>query len=196
MPFIEPKDVIVKQLDDVRWEVRQPLRYQGLRDHYTVEVGNSTDFASVPRIFVWFLPRYGRYTRAAILHDYLWREKAANGEMEWIDADALLRRAMREDGVPFLQRWTMWAAVRWAALTKQRGTHGWWREAPRVALLTVVVLPIVAPPALLILLALPVFWVVELILWVLLKLAYIARLKVQVKPPRKDVNRPSFSWKL
>lgn len=196
MPFIEPKDVIVKQLDDVSWEVRQALRYQGLVDSYTVDVGNPTDFASVPRIFVWFLPRYGRYTRAAILHDYLWREKAAKGQMEWIDADALLRRAMREDGVPFLRRWTMWAAVRWTALTRPRGTHRWWREAFRVLLVTAVVLPIIAPPALLILLALPVFWVVELILWALLKVAYLARLKVQAEPPRKEVNRPIFSWKL
>jgi hypothetical protein len=42
---------------------------------------------------VWFLPRYGRYTKAAILHDHQWRDLATNGEISWVDADALFRRA-------------------------------------------------------------------------------------------------------
>jgi hypothetical protein len=33
-----------------------------------VEEVDDTDFASIPRVFVWFLPRYGRYTLAAIYH--------------------------------------------------------------------------------------------------------------------------------
>lgn len=30
-----------------------------------------TDLASVPRVMTWLFPRYGQYTKAAVLHDYL-----------------------------------------------------------------------------------------------------------------------------
>src|SRR5688500_15722299 len=86
MAFIGDSDVAVKQIDDTNWELLMPLTYQGNRDTFVVPVGQRTDFASVPRIFVWFLPRYGKYTKAAILHDYLWRELALQGKMRWVDA--------------------------------------------------------------------------------------------------------------
>jgi Protein of unknown function (DUF1353) len=57
-----------------------------------------TDFASVPRVFVWFLPRYGRYTKAAILHDYLWREAVPAGKLRLAEADVIFRHAMHELG--------------------------------------------------------------------------------------------------
>ena len=189
MPFEIPDDVVVKQVDDENWELRSELHYRGKVDRWSVPVGSGTDFASVPRVFVWFLPRYGRYTKAAILHDFLWRTRAADGQMSWVDADAVFRRAMRELGVPFLRRWIMWAAVRWAALTKPRGFDGWWREAWRVVLVTLVAMPFVAPPALLILLSLVLFWVFEAIVYVPLKIA--ERLRPSAKPavaPQLDLT--------
>ena len=30
-----------------------------------------TDLASVPRFLSWLFPRYGKYTKAAVIHDYL-----------------------------------------------------------------------------------------------------------------------------
>ena len=33
-----------------------------------------TDFASVPRLFWWLLPRWGRYGNAAVIHDFLYRD--------------------------------------------------------------------------------------------------------------------------
>ena len=90
MPFPEDAEVVVKQLDEEEWEVRTALRYTGKKESFEVPVGQRTDFASVPRPFVWFLPRYGSYTMAAILHDYMWRERAAAGEMDWVDADGVL----------------------------------------------------------------------------------------------------------
>jgi hypothetical protein len=186
MPFEIPDDVVVKQVDEENWELRSLLAYRGKVDRWEVPVGSGTDFASVPRAFVWFLPRYGLYTRAAILHDFLWRTRAAAGEMSWIDADAVFRRAMRELGVPFLRRWIMWAAVRWAALTKPGGLRGWWREAWRVVLVTLVAAPFVVPPGLLILLSLVLFWVLEAILWIPLKIAE------RVRPRAKEVVAPSL----
>jgi hypothetical protein len=128
VPFPEGSVVVVKQVDDRNWEVREALRYRANREVFEVPVGQGTDFASVPRPFVWFLPRYGAYTMAAILHDYLWRVRAANGKMRWIEADGVFRRAMRELHVPFLRRWIMWGAVRWAALFKPGGRSGWIRR--------------------------------------------------------------------
>jgi len=194
--FSDDSDVVVKQLDDENWQVRARLIYQGKHEPFTVPFGQETDFASVPRVFVWFLPRYGRYTKAAILHDYLWREKAANGEMSWIDADALFRRAMRELDVAFLRRWIMWAAVRWGALLKPRGREGWLREAWRVLLVTLLALPIVAPPAVVILAALALFFIVEMIAWVPIRLGAVLKRRVRPTERPKEVNLPKLEWKL
>ena len=194
MGFSEGCKVVVEQVDDKEWKVREPFSYGGQTDSYDVYDGMPTDFASVPRVFVWLLPRYGRYTKAAILHDLLWRERAADGKMSWIDADGVFRRAMRELDVPFLRRWIMWSAVRWGALMKPRGREGWLREAPRVLLMTLIAAPVVLPPAVVILAALFVFYVMERVVWVPLKLAEIARRKAG-RPSRKQVNAPRLEWK-
>jgi len=118
--FSQGAEVLVRELDAKNWEVREAFSYTGKSETFDVPVGMHTDFASVPRVFVWFLPRYGRYTLAAVLHDYLWRCRASKGRMAYVDADGTFRRAMREEGVPFLTRWMMWAAVRWGALQAER----------------------------------------------------------------------------
>ena len=185
--FSEGCRVVVEQLDDREWVVREGFTYRGGEgDVFEVYDGMRTDFASVPRVFVWLLPRYGRWTKAAILHDLLWREHAAQGRMDWIDADGVFRRAMRELGVPFLRRWLMWTAVRWAALRKPGGRRRWLTEAPRVLLFSVVALPVVAPPAVLVLAALLLFWLLEAIFWLLLAAGRL------VRPPKKDLNRPEL----
>ena len=192
MPFSPDAEVVVKQLDNENWEVRRSLRYTGTKDSFEVPIGQGTDFASVPRLFVWFLPRYGSYTMAAILHDYLWRARASKGEMDWVDADGLFRRAMRELKVPFLRRWIIWTAVRWAALFKPRGRTGWLRESWRVLLCTLVAAPFVIPPAVLILIALLAFYVLELLVWVAIEVSAAARAMVQRDRPRKEVILPKL----
>jgi len=191
MAFGPGSKVVVEQVDDTNWMTRADLVYQGNDQTFVVPVGSPTDFASVPRVFVWLLPRYGRYTKAAILHDHLWRDLATTGEISWVDADALFRRAMRELGVPFLRRWIMWAAVRWAALLKPGGTKGWLREAWRVVLLTALVAPIVLPPAAAIVVALALFYAVEWALWLPLEI----HKRLTRKPDPKQVNRPAVEWK-
>ncbi len=195
MPFASDSRVDVSQVDDVNWQLLRDLDYQGQVDFFRAPTGMQTDFASVPRVFVWFLPRYGRYTRAAILHDYLWRQLASKGEMSWIDADALFRRANRELGVPFLRRWILWAAVRYGALVKPAGTKHWWREAPRVLLVTLVALPIVLPPAVVIIVSLLVFFLVEMIVYGLLRVGEGIR-RLLGRPTGKAVNMPRFTYKL
>jgi hypothetical protein len=53
---------------------------------------------------------------------------------------------MRESGVPVLRRWMMWAGVRWGALADGRRRDGWLFSAPGVLTITVLALPVVAPP--------------------------------------------------
>jgi len=195
MGFGPREDVYVREIDDKNWALTAPIDYKGERDKFEVPVDMKTDFASVPRVFVWFLPRYGRYTKAAILHDYLWRERAKKGTLSWLDADAIFRRAMRELDVPFLRRWILWAAVRYAALTKKGGLKGWWKESWRVLLITLVALPIVAAPAVIILVALAVFFVVELLLWILLSIARLFRTRVMKQTDPKEVPLPTFQWR-
>ena len=194
MGFVDDRGAVVEQLDERRWKLRRALEYQGNTDRYVVPSGTPTDFASVPRIFAWFLPSYGKYTRAAILHDYLWAE-ASRGRGDWLDADGIFRRAMREEGVEFLRRWIMWAAVRWTALVKKGGRRGWWREAPRAILFGLLGLAIVAVPAVFIAVSLAVFFVLELITWAPLKATSEAKTAVTNKPPRKEVNLPTFKWR-
>ncbi|HWC10456.1 MAG TPA: DUF1353 domain-containing protein [Acidimicrobiales bacterium] len=192
--FLRAK-VVVEQVGDENWLLRKAFEYTGKFETFHVPVGQGTDFASVPRVFVWFLPRYGRYTKAAILHDFLWRERAAKGTLDYIDADGTFRRAMRELGVPFLRRWILWGAVRWGALVKPEGRKGWLREAPRVLLVSAVALPIVVPPAVVVGAALVVFHMVELVIWVPLKI--VERVKAATTPETpKQANLPDLSWRL
>jgi hypothetical protein len=195
VPFDEGWDVVVKEIDEKTWELILPLAYRGKEEFFVVPSGMRTDFASVPRVFVWFLPQYGRYTKAAILHDYLWRERAAKGTLRWLDADAMFRRAMRELDVAFLRRWIMWAAVRWAALLKKGGWKGWWKESWRVILVSLVALPIVLPPAVLISIALLVFFLVEMVVWAPIKVTFEARKAIEKRRPRKEVSTPRLDWR-
>jgi hypothetical protein len=186
--------VDVRQVDDQDWETLRVLTYHATKEDFEVPVHDRTDFASVPRVFVWFIPRYGRYTKAAILHDYLCSVAVPAGRISRIDADGIFRQAMRELGVPFLRRWIMWAAVRLGALTTPAGRKKWWTEAWRVALVAGVALPIVAPAAAVIVITLPVFYLVELLVWIPLRVAY--GIQEKRRSPAKKVNRPALRWKL
>jgi Protein of unknown function (DUF1353) len=191
--FLEGTVVDVQEISEQKWKLLKQMDYQGDRELFQIPVGQTTDFASVPRIFVWFLPRYGRYTKAAILHDYLWEEKVPEG-MSRIDADGLFRQAMQELKVSFLRRWIMWAAVRWAALFKPDGRAGWLKELPRVLFFTIIGLLVVLPPALPILFSLLVFHIMEWIAWVPLKVRNSVR--TMRHQPEMKVNDPSFTWNL
>jgi hypothetical protein len=197
MPFTPDSEVRVKELEHSDWELLRILEYLGDRDRFEVPAGMRTDFASVPRVFVWFLPKYGRYTKAAILHDYLWRTAVPAGQLRLAEADGIFRRAMRELGVPFLRRWMMWAAVRMGALVKPGGRKGWLRDSWRVIPLLLLALPVVGPPALVILVALILFYLIELLIYVPLRLfGRKARAPQAPAPAPKDVNPLELELKL
>ena len=86
------------------WRLDEPLSYQGI----TVPKGFTSDGASVPRPLWWFLPTWGRYSSAAIVHDYLCRE---TGKPRRI-ADSIFYDGMVECGVNVTVRWLIWLSVR------------------------------------------------------------------------------------
>jgi hypothetical protein len=137
--------VVVTPLDARRWQLLEPLRYIGQSDEFLVPEGYVTDFASVPRIAVWLVPTYGRYTAPAILHDYLITDCLPAGRIASADVDGLFRRSMRELGVPLVRRWLMWAGVRWGAAFNRRRRAGWWSTAPAVLGVSVLALPLAIP---------------------------------------------------
>jgi len=192
--FPADSTVDVRQVDDQDWRTLRALTYRATREEFEVPVRQRTDFASVPRIFVWFIPRYGRYTKAAILHDYLCSVAVPAGRISRIEADGIFRQAMRELGVAFLLRWIMWAAVRLGALTTPAGRKKWWAEAWRVIPIAVIAVPLLTPAAAVILITLLIFFLVEFLTWVPLQATHgILRKR---RRPAKTVNRPVLGWKL
>jgi len=97
---------------DAPWSVLEPISEQFFIDDYflsvVVPVGFHTDLASVPRPLWAFIPPYGRYIRAAIIHDYLY----IKGGLPRRGADRVFLSLMKTDGVPFWKRTLMYAAVR------------------------------------------------------------------------------------
>lgn len=75
---------------------------------------NSTDLASVPYIFWWFVASYGRHTRAALMHDHL----VDAPKIKRRDADTAFRLALQESKVSWFVRWLMWTAVSLATNAK------------------------------------------------------------------------------
>lgn len=154
---------VVEEIDAQFWKVREPLVYQGDVEEFVVPEGFRTDFASVPRALVWLIPRYGAYTRAAILHDFLVREERVSRA----DADGLFRRALREAGVSVPRRWMMWAAVRFGSGLRGASVG----EVVIFLLIAILSIVYLAVPVVVVLLALLLYWMVELIFWLGARLA-------------------------
>lgn len=75
---------------------------------YTVPEGFETDFASVPRFFWRLVPPWGRYSPAAVLHDYLYSQ----GLGTRAQADQVFLDMMQRLAVPAWKRRMMYLAVR------------------------------------------------------------------------------------
>jgi len=92
--------LIVSPMPDGRkWKLIRPFNYgvgsKGSIDRITVPAGFVTDFASSPPP-VWFIiPPWGRYGKAAVIHDYLYQTKRRTRK----EADLIFREAMAVLGV-------------------------------------------------------------------------------------------------
>ncbi len=70
--------------------------------------GFETDFASVPRFFWRIVPPWGRYSPAAVVHDYLY----FTGKVTRAEADRVFLGHMERLGVPLWKRTVMYRALR------------------------------------------------------------------------------------
>ncbi len=94
-------------------------KYELLNDYYYevngyvihVPKGFVTDLASVPRIFWAVFPPFGRYTPAAIVHDFLYSEYNNTGINRTL-ADKIFLFIMKELGVGYFKRQAMYRGVR------------------------------------------------------------------------------------
>lgn len=150
MPF-KTTGAHLSTVGDNSFRLEGDLCYVGLVDGWTVPKGFETDFATVPRVIQWLIPTYGKYTLAAILHDYFCVElsKAFREQREPFisssDTDGVFRRVMRELGVPFAQRWLMWTGVRWGAVANKARRKGIARDLPNMVLVSILASWLVIP---------------------------------------------------
>lgn len=100
-----------------------------------------TDLASVPFFATWLVPRDGKHTPAALLHDSLYADARAIGSTKdriraLQTADWVFRGAMDVTRVSLVRRWLMWAAVSVATFSKGslgRRIWGWFAISVTVA---------------------------------------------------------------
>lgn len=154
MPFTSDPIVSVAP-DGGTFTVQKDLVYRGHEGSWTIPAGFATDFASIPALVAWAIPKLGVYTRAAIVHDYFCVSLAEAYKRHTIppvaprDADGIFRRIMREDGVDILTRWLLWAGVRWGAVANPARRSGWLEDAPAVLAISLLASPVVLPASLL-----------------------------------------------
>jgi hypothetical protein len=78
------------------------------KDTIKVPKGFVTDYATIPRIFWNIFPPNGEYSRASVVHDYLYRLESCPRYL----ADAIFYEGMRILNVPLWKRLTIYYAVR------------------------------------------------------------------------------------
>jgi hypothetical protein len=150
MPFAPEDDiggrVVTASISPTLNQMVEELTFTGSRgDVWNVPVGYVTDYATVPRVAVWLIPRSGRWLRGAILHDYLLTDYVAKGRMSSIDADGVFRLALEELGCSWLRRWMMWTGVRWGAAFSRTRSGGWWKTFPPVLAMSIPTLILFGP---------------------------------------------------
>ncbi len=109
--------VVTPLPDGRRWIVLSDFGYEvgkeGSDDVVNVPIGFRTDFASIPRPLWIFLPRWGKYGNAAVIHDYLYLEQLRTRKK----SDAIFLEGMEVLEVGYIQRYSIFLAVR---------LGGWW----------------------------------------------------------------------
>ena len=119
-----PSPTVKPFADNQAWLLVEKLTYSigqsGISN--TVPQGFVTDFASIPKPLWSYLSPHGRYSKAAIVHDYLYWVQDCTRE----EADNILLIAMKESGVSSAQQKEIYLGVRaggwyaWDANRKER----------------------------------------------------------------------------
>ena len=111
--------IVVPLADGKRWRLHEGFTYRCKtpRDWedtliIVVPAGFVTDFASVPKIFQNILPAWGKYGKAAVVHDYLYQFGYINEWMTRRMADDIFYGAMLVSGTKPWKAKVMYWAVR------------------------------------------------------------------------------------
>lgn len=112
--------LVVEESPGAKWVLVHPLEYRGKRQKFRIPAGFETDFASVPRVLWSVFPPYGKWLKAAVLHDMLYATPPRGVTRR--DADGLFRRVLKEEGCSTWRACVMYWALR---------AFGWvaWRSA-------------------------------------------------------------------
>lgn len=80
--------------DGRKFKLTRPFTYhigtKFSRKYISVPKGFITDFASTPNFLWWWLPPFGKYTKAAVIHDYIYQTKSRTRK----EADQIFKEAM------------------------------------------------------------------------------------------------------
>lgn len=122
------KALVVTPLADGRtWVLLEPFSYdvgsEGSGDTVHVPPKFMTDFASVPRVFWIFIPQWGKYGNAAVIHDWGYWSK----ERSKTKTDLIFLEGMEVLGVGAVKRYIMFLGV------YLFGWMAWWSAGRRKA---------------------------------------------------------------
>lgn len=78
------------------WEVAKDFNVSINNFKVKVPKGFRTDLASIPRIFWNIFPPFGRYTQAAVVHDYLYRIQHNRKQADKIFYDLMIEYGTRK----------------------------------------------------------------------------------------------------
>lgn len=121
-----PATIILERIDRPRHETFRMLRRIAYLDEEHGELlvpadpgAFETDFASVPSLLTWLVPKTGAHLPAALLHDglvggrhYVATQHPPGADpIDRVSADLVFRRAMRDSSIPLIRRWLVWSAV-------------------------------------------------------------------------------------
>lgn len=107
--FLDP--LVLEYIDGRNWKVVTEFDYHtdiGSLGIVHVPAGFLTDFASVPRVLWRVLPPTGKYGKAAVVHDYLYRTRGIATKAQ---ADSIFLEAMTALGVDAVTRHIMYEGV-------------------------------------------------------------------------------------
>ncbi len=110
------RDVVVRWLNYLSlFEVVEPFDVLWVDDEgetlaqFTVEAGFLTDGPSIPKRLRSVVPWYGHHLQPSVVHDWLYED---NEGLSRLQADEMFLEGMKDEGVPWLRRYTMYRAIR------------------------------------------------------------------------------------
>ncbi len=115
----------VEALEENTWKLLEQFEYHvghlGSNDIVKVPIGYETDFATIPQIFWSIIPPWGKYGKAAVVHDFLCSDgyfiRVVDGvdvkvPVTRLEADNIFLEAMTVLDVDDVTKYAMYGAVR------------------------------------------------------------------------------------